>query len=144
MKRRRFLEMETPKNKLELFSEMIHKIQEKITLYAFILFGSRARGDAKFYSDFDIVIIGDFKMAYIERTKWVLWISPPVPIDVFCYTPEEFDKLFHSFQLTAIDAIGEGIVLYGEKFIDPYKSQYEKFLQHGMRKTSCTLIPPSL
>jgi hypothetical protein len=127
-----------------LFSVMIQKIQEKIDLYAVILFGSRARSDAKYYSDFDIVIIGNFDMPYIERIKWVLWYTPAVPVDIFCYTPEEFDSMFYSYQLIAIDAIGEGIILYGEDFIKPYKIQYKRFIEHGMRKTPCTLIPPSL
>jgi len=127
-----------------LFSVMIQKIQEKIDLYTVILFGSRARSDAKYYSDFDIVIIGNFDMPYIERIKWVLWYTPAVPVDIFCYTPEEFDSMFYSYQLIAIDAIGEGIILYGEDFIKPYKIQYKRFIEHGMRKTPCTLIPPSL
>jgi len=127
-----------------LFLDMIEKIQEKIVLRAIILIGSRARGDAKYYSDFDIVVIGDFDMPYIERIKWVLWHSPSVPVDIFCYTPEEFNTMFYSYQLIAIDAIGEGVILYGEDFIKPYKLEYKKFVEHGMRKTPCTLIPPSM
>ncbi|HUY00555.1 MAG TPA: nucleotidyltransferase domain-containing protein [Candidatus Deferrimicrobium sp.] len=136
--------METPKNIFELFKDLIQKIQQKIKLHAVILFGSRAKGDAKFYSDFDLVIIGDFKIPFFERIKWVLWETPSVPVDVFCYTPEEFDKMFNSYHLTAIDAIGEGLVLFGQDFVQPYKIKYQEFVQHGMRKTECTLIPPSL
>ncbi len=134
--------METLQANHKLFAEMIRKIQQKIVLHAVILYGSRAKSTAKFYSDFDLVIIGDFKLPYIERIKWVLWYTPPVPTDIFCYTPEEFHKMFFSFQLTAIDAIGEGIVLFGEDFIRPYKKQYQKFVNRGMRKTECVLIPP--
>ncbi|NVM54461.1 MAG: nucleotidyltransferase domain-containing protein [Candidatus Helarchaeota archaeon] len=135
--------MVTPKNNHELFSDMIQKIRHKINLKAVILFGSRAKGDAKFYSDFDLVIIGDFQMPFLERIKWVLWQTPSVPVDVFCYTPKEFDKMFHSYHLTAIDAIGEGVVLFGKDFVKAYKKHYENFVKHGMRKTDCTLVPPS-
>ena len=136
--------METPKDNHKLFAEMIQKIRQKIHLNAVILFGYRAKGSAKFYSDFDLVVIGDFTLPYLERVKWVLWLTPPIPVDLFCYTSAEFDKLFHSYHLTAIDAIGEGVVLFEENFVTPYKIQYENFVKHGMRKTECTLIPPSL
>ena len=136
--------METPENPNVFFSDVIEKIRLKIPLHLVILFGSRARGDAKFYSDFDFLIVADFKEPYLDRVKWVLWEAPAIPLDVFCYTPQEFEKMFNSYRLTAIDAIGDGIILYGEDFAKPYKKKYANFVKHGMRKTKCILIPPSL
>ena len=135
--------MMTPQNKNEFFADMIQKIQEQIELHAVILFGSRAKGTDNFYIDFDLVIIGDFKIPYIDRIKLILKYTPPVPVDLFCYTPKEFNKMFHSYHLTAIDAIGEGIILFGDEFVRPYKEQYDIFIKKGMRKTDCVLIPPT-
>ncbi|HME55529.1 MAG TPA: nucleotidyltransferase domain-containing protein [Candidatus Lokiarchaeia archaeon] len=127
---------------LELFGHMIDSIKERIPLHAFIVFGSRARGDANKYSDYDLLIIGNFKESFRKRWDWVMHITPDVSIDLFCLTPEEFANLFDEFNLTAIDAIGEGIVLFGEDFIAPFKARYDEYVRKGMKKTSCLLIHP--
>jgi predicted nucleotidyltransferase len=121
---------------------MINSIGERIRLHAVVLFGSRARGDAHEMSDYDLVIIADFKEPYNHRRDWVVRLAPMISVDLFCFTPVEFRKLFDDLNLTAIDAIGEGIVLAGEDFIRPYKEQYEDMTARGMRKTDCLIIPP--
>ncbi len=126
----------------ELFKEMIQKIEIKLDLKAVIVFGSRTRGNAHYYSDYDIVIIANFKESFFKRSDWIIEITPDVSTDIFCYTPEEFELLFNDYHLTAIDSIGEGIVLFGEEFINPYKVRYQDFIRRGMKKTNCVLIPP--
>lgn len=128
---------------LTMFGEMIEDIKEHVPLKAVILFGSHARGTAHKYSDFDILIIADFQEDYFDRSVWISEYTPFVSIDLFCYTPEEFERLFSSFGLTAIDAIGEGIVLFGEDYVAPYKLRYTDLIHRGMRKTKCVLIPPT-
>lgn len=135
--------MSKKKELKDFFSEMIQTLDTKLNLHAFIIFGSQARGNALPYSDFDIVIVADFQEEYIYRSKWIVQIAPEVPIDLFCYTPEEFNRLFNQYNLTAIDAIDEGIFLRGEKFLEPYVKQLEEFKKRGMRKTDSLLIPPS-
>lgn len=127
----------------ELFHDMIEQIQKKVPLKAVILFGSHAKGDAHQFSDYDLVIIADFQESYLNRALWVVHLAPEVSVDVFCYTPAEFETLFNSYNLTAIDAISEGIPLYGEKFIAPYKEKYQEFVRRGLRKKKWVLIPPS-
>jgi len=122
---------------------MIRGISQRIRLDAVILFGSRARGDATLQSDYDIVVIGDFHEQFLDRLEWVLDYTPHVPTDVFCYTPAEFEKMFSTYRLTAIDAVGEGIVLFGGAFIRPFKARYADFVRRGLHKTTCTLVPPS-
>ena len=126
----------------DLFKDMIEKIQEKIELKALILFGSRGRGENTEFSDYDIFIIGNFSENYFQRVRNVLDFTPDVSVDVFCYTSEEFDEMFNSYKLIAIDAIGEGIVLFGEEFIRPYMEKHADFIRRGMKKLTCTLIPP--
>lgn len=121
---------------------MIAAIEKRVPTYAVILFGSRARGDASEFSDYDLVIIADFKEPYYRRRDWVVRLAPMVSVDLFCFTPAEFRKLFDDLNLTAIDAIGEGVVLAGEAFIKPYKEQHEDMTARGMRKTDCLIIPP--
>jgi predicted nucleotidyltransferase len=127
---------------LELFGDMIAAIQARIDLKAVILFGSRARGTAQAYSDYDLVIIGDFKDKYLARLEWVIQLAPFMPVDLFCYTPQEFEVMFQAFRLTPIDAVGEGVVLLGDDWVRPYKERHAILVEHGMRKTDCVLIPP--
>jgi len=42
---------------MALFSDMIKKIQDKVLLKAFILFGSQARGEATDESDVDVLVV---------------------------------------------------------------------------------------
>ena len=127
-----------------LFAEMIAQLQQKIKLNAVILFGSRARGDFIQMSDFDVVVVGAFQDPYFERLEWVGQLAPNVALDLFCYTPQEFETMFASYNLTTIDAIGEGIALYGEGFFRKYRDRYNEFVKHGMRKGKCALYPPLL
>ena len=127
---------------LDLFNSMITNIERKIRLQTIILFGSRARGDAHQYSDYDLVIIADFEEPYAKRRDWVVRLTPDVSVDLFCFTPDEFEQLFSDLNLTAIDAIGEGIVLVGNEFVAPFKERYAWMELHGMRKTDCLIIPP--
>ncbi|MFW9875425.1 MAG: nucleotidyltransferase domain-containing protein [Candidatus Thorarchaeota archaeon] len=127
-----------------LFSNMIEKIEVQIQLVAFIIFGSRARGNALPSSDYDIVIIGDFEEKYLNRSKWIVHVAPEVPIDLFCYTPEEFETLFNQFNLTAIDAINDGIFLKGEAFLQKFIDKLKFFKKRGLRKEGHILIPPHL
>lgn len=95
-------------NELKEFKSTIKK---DIPIDKFILFGSRAKGTSKKYSDFDILIVSKKfnKMNKLDRSyavdkKWHL----DYPVDFLCYTPEEFNKL--KKQITIVkEAVEEGI-----------------------------------
>lgn len=127
-----------------LFRDFIDAVSRRVSLHTVILFGSRARGTAGPWSDYDLVVVADFQESFMDRGRWVVQLGPRVPMDVFCYTPGEFERMFASFNLTAIDAIGEGIVLHGEAFIAPYKRRHAEFVRRGMRKLAHALVPPGL
>jgi len=132
-----------PAEFLDLFGPMIEKLKDRVPLHAVILFGSRARGDAHKYSDYDLLIIGDFKESFRKRWDWVIRLTPDVSTDLFCLTPREFSDLFDDFNITAIDATGEGIVLVGGDFITPFRKRYDERVRKGMKKTSCLLVHPN-
>lgn len=60
-----------------------------------ILFGSRAKGNFRKDSDFDILVISKkFKgVKWNERSLYIYlnW-KEKTPLEVLCYTPEEFEK----------------------------------------------------
>ena len=125
-----------------IFKAFIDTLAARLPLHAVILFGSRARGTSGPWSDYDIIVIADFTGRFVSRGKWVVQLAPDVPVDIFCYTPGEFERMFSSFNLTAIDAIGEGVVLHGEAFVEPYKRRHEMLLDRGLKKTAHVLEPP--
>ncbi len=127
---------------LKLFVVMIDKIGDRVPLHAFIVFGSRAKGSYFEHSDYDLLIIADFIGKYLKRTEWVVETAPLLPIDVFCYTPEEFDKMFNTYHVTAIDSVDEGIILKGENYIKRYQEKLDDFKRRGMKKTKAAIHPP--
>jgi len=51
---------------------IVEKLRNKYKLIGVVLFGSRARGDYKPWSDYDVLIIGVFDKPYLERLRDVL------------------------------------------------------------------------
>jgi len=125
-----------------IFKNMISQLKKRVPLKSVILFGSQARGEALPESDYDVVIIAEFEEKYLDRGEWVVQLAPDVATDIFCYTPDEFETLFAQYNLTALDAIAEGIVLYGKDFVNPYKQRYADFVRRGLKKEDCVLVLP--
>lgn len=77
-----------------------------------ILFGSRARGDAWEHSDWDVLLVApEFRgIPFPERDaplrRFLRWHR----VDLFCYTPEEFETLAQQMGLVQT-ALAEGIDL---------------------------------
>jgi len=77
-----------------------------------VLFGSRARGEAGRWSDYDVVVVRRTERRFLDRLREVDRALAAVrePVDVFVYTPEEFRDM----QERALGVIlrSEGVVLY--------------------------------
>ncbi|MEM1728012.1 MAG: nucleotidyltransferase domain-containing protein, partial [Nitrososphaerota archaeon] len=54
---------------IEELQEYVSRVMRAVKLHAAILFGSRARGDHGPWSDYDILLIGDFHDPYLKRLK---------------------------------------------------------------------------
>jgi uncharacterized protein len=59
-----------------------------------VLFGSRARGQASSDSDFDILLVVDTEVPFIERQGRALQLLGPrtFPLDLLVYTADEVEK----------------------------------------------------
>lgn len=75
--------------------KFVNKIKLKFKPAKVILFGSRARGDAWNYSDYDFIVVSDM----FEKVHWLKRISALVgcwdldrDIDVLPYTFKEFEE----------------------------------------------------
>jgi|YNPBryantNP2012_1023418.scaffolds.fasta_scaffold24750_2 predicted nucleotidyltransferase len=59
-----------------------------------ILFGSLARGQVRNWSDADHVVVKQTPMPFLDRVDEVpRLLRPRAGVDVFVYTPEEFDRM---------------------------------------------------
>ncbi len=77
-----------------ILSLAIRRITSKINTRAVILFGSRARGDHLPWSDYDLLIIADFKNNYLERIDNILKLIEDIKahIEPHPYTLSEARK----------------------------------------------------
>lgn len=94
--------------------QIVRKIADAVHPRRIVLFGSRARGDARPDSDIDLMVELESTQRTVERTARVYEAIHPVgwPLDLVVYTPEEIEAsrgYRYSF-VTTIES--EGKVLY--------------------------------
>lgn len=60
-----------------------------------ILFGSRARGEADEYSDYDLIVIKRTDRPFLERLQEMVpyLVEFDRPAEILVYTPEEFERM---------------------------------------------------
>ena len=60
-----------------------------------ILFGSRARGEADAYSDYDLMVIKRTDRPFLDRWRDMVPYLRQItrPADILVYTPEEFERM---------------------------------------------------
>ena len=78
-----------------------------------ILFGSAARGDADEYSDLDVIVIKATDQRFVQRlVEAGSYLSSPVHVDIFVYTPEEFEAMIEEENPFIQSALRDGRVIY--------------------------------
>lgn len=100
-------------NRVERVIECLKKYNpEKI-----IIFGSYVRGEMDEYSDLDFVVIKKTKKRFIRRLIEVAKLidNDLGQVDVFVYTPEEFQRMIEYENPFIEQVLKEGKVLYEKK-----------------------------
>lgn len=80
-----------------------------------VLFGSYARGDADQFSDLDLIVVAETGRPFVERFKdfsGVWRVSPVKRIDMFVYTPEEFESMQRADNPFISRALEEGKIIF--------------------------------
>jgi len=99
------------KEHINNLKEFKKKLSKLISINKMILFGSRAYGTPKEWSDFDLMIVStDFrkKVSFRRSLGFYKYWDLDYPVDFLCYTPEEFNKL--KKQITIVkEAVKRGI-----------------------------------
>ena len=78
------------------------------------LFGSYARGRSDLFTDLDILIIMKTEKSFADRLKEIYaTLALPVDADIFCYTPEELERIKNRGFFKKI--LAEEVVLYEKR-----------------------------
>ncbi len=101
-----------------------------------ILYGSRAKGTFTGASDIDIIVISNtFERDFLSRIKDLIDVNTsPLPIEPLGYTEAEFETMLESCRITALDAVREGIPLYGEDYFNKLKDKLNALESIGLYK----------
>ena len=78
-----------------------------------ILFGSAARGDTDEYSDIDAIVIKGTDQRFVQRlVEAGSYVSSAVNVDIFVYTPDEFETMIEEETPFIQSALRDGRVVY--------------------------------
>ncbi len=127
------------KNEDQILLELMDSCKKIIgnNLKAIVLFGSRASGTAKKYSDFDVLIIADdLPQDWRKRDTIILDLDRHGIFDLLLYTGEELEhaiNVANPIIMSVFDRPHK--ILYGKSFIDRKERLYtnEIELHHRFR-----------
>ncbi|HDD40233.1 MAG: nucleotidyltransferase domain-containing protein [Thaumarchaeota archaeon] len=123
--------------------EYVKRVGKQVKLHAAILFGSRARGDHKPWSDYDILLIGEFKEPYLERLKILFDLTEGirVPIEPHPYTIDEALMMLERGNPMIVDVIEEGKQILMDEEYEKILRKYREMKKAGkLKRTKTTII----
>ena len=101
-----------------------------------ILYGSVARGEDHPQSDVDILVVGGtMPENFFERIYELNRLRlDDTPIEVMGYTLAEWEHMMQRLHLTTLEALEQGVPLYGESLFRQWKKRLEGWKQQGLRR----------
>lgn len=105
-----------PSNGPSHTDKLVERVVASLMAYGpdkIILFGSAARGDNDEFSDIDLIIVKKTETRFIQRQVDATNLVPSdISVDIFVYTPEEFQSMIDDNSPFIERALAEGIVIY--------------------------------
>lgn len=104
----------TQQDEVKLLEEIVRRIVAAAKPRKVILFGSRARSQARRTSDFDLLVIAESSQPRYRRSAPLYGVLSDIllPMDIIVYSPEEVKEWSEAPQAFVTTAIREGKVLY--------------------------------
>ena len=98
-----------------LVAQIVQRIARSVKPDKIILFGSRARGEAKAESDIDLVVVYSGPKSKRELQVGIhrLFPRPQFSMDVFVMTPQELEAQKRVANTLAREVSERGVVCYG-------------------------------
>jgi len=98
----------------QVLEQVVKRITAAIQPDRIVLFGSRARGDARPGSDYDLLVIRQSAEPRYRRAVplYVALADLPVEVDVLVYTPEEVREWSAVSEAFVTTALRQGTLLY--------------------------------
>ncbi len=129
-------------SEIEILKKYVEKVSKTIQIHAAILFGSRARRDHNAWSDYDILLIGEFREDYLERLKMLLDLASDIklPIEPHPYSLNESIDMLEKGNPTLVDAIEEGIVMKVDQEFQKLLEKYKEMKKSGKLQRTKTTI----
>ena len=95
-------------------AEIVRRIVGAISPDRIILFGSRARGQARPGSDYDLLVVKDTsdRTLTLARRAYRALVGAGGAVDLIVETPERLDKLRRFPGLFFADALRDGLIVY--------------------------------
>lgn len=118
--------------KLETYLEGLSNM---FNLDSVILFGSRSRKEHLDVSDYDLLIIGDFKVDFLERLRIVGHVKPwGIHIDAIPVTPTEFENMLLKYDPIALEAASTGMPLISGPSFKRAQKIYQYYKKNGLKR----------
>jgi len=97
-----------------LMNEIVRRIVVTARPEKVILFGSRARGDARLDSDIDLLVVAYDPQPRSRRASVLYGVLSDIliPMDILVYRPEEIEEWRNVPQAFVTTAVREGSILY--------------------------------
>lgn len=102
-----------------------------------VLFGSMARGNWSYASDYDVLIglsVEDGR-CFIDRI-YEYGLLAERRVEPFVYAPSEIERMFSELHPTLLEALNDGMVLYDRGGWRKLKEQFDRLLRDGVVRRS--------
>ena len=109
---------------------ILNVIRRNYRLLTIIIIGSRAEGKHKSWSDIDVVAIFETLPPHTDRWSDFMFNNTPL-IEPRIYTKEEFLKALEELDLTALESMHHGLVIYDKNFYNKAKRKFNEVVKSG-------------
>jgi predicted nucleotidyltransferase len=109
-----------------------------------ILYGSLAKGTYTDLSDMDLIVIAPWLPdPFMDRLDLLQRLNQGLgPIEALGYTASEFQEMLQRGHVTALEALADGVPVYGDRYFSGLKDIFQDMVRRGLRRSTCSWVLP--